>query len=59
MTSEHTKEPTEDFFSKHNHFGLKPENVMLFEQNQLPALTLEGKLILTNKAKVALSPGNS
>ncbi|XP_064602174.1 UDP-N-acetylhexosamine pyrophosphorylase-like isoform X2 [Liolophura sinensis] len=56
MTSEHTKEPTEDFFSKHNHFGLKPENVMLFEQNQLPALTLEGKLILTNKAKVALSP---
>ncbi|KAJ8299261.1 hypothetical protein KUTeg_023321 [Tegillarca granosa] len=56
MTSEHTKQATEDFFKSHNHFGLKKENVVLFEQNLLPCIGFDGKIILGNKNKVALAP---
>lgn len=56
MTSEHTKDATETFFRNHNFFGLRPENVILFEQGLLPCLTLDGKIILETPSKVALSP---
>jgi UDP-N-acetylglucosamine/UDP-N-acetylgalactosamine diphosphorylase len=56
MTSEHTKEPTEEFFAKHGHFGLKKENVVLFEQNTLPCFTLDGKIILEKPWRVARAP---
>lgn len=59
MTSEHTKDATETFFRNHNFFGLRPENVILFEQGLLPCLTLDGKIILETPSKVALSPGNT
>lgn len=57
MTSEHTKQATEDFFRGHNHFGLQPEDVVLFEQGLLPCMDFEGKIILADKHKVALAPG--
>jgi UDP-N-acetylglucosamine/UDP-N-acetylgalactosamine diphosphorylase len=56
MTSEHTQTSTEEFFSKHHYFGLKKENVVLFEQNQFPCLTPEGKIILASPGKIAKSP---
>ncbi len=57
MTSEHTKEPTEAFFKRNNYFGLKKENVVMFEQNMLPCISFEGKIILDQKYKISRAPG--
>jgi len=52
MTSEHTRYLTEDFFLENHHFGLKPQNVILFEQHTLPALDFQGKILLDQKYKI-------
>jgi UDP-N-acetylglucosamine/UDP-N-acetylgalactosamine diphosphorylase len=52
MTSEHTRYPTEDYFLEHQHFGLKPQNIILFEQHTLPALDFQGRILLDEKFKL-------
>lgn len=56
MTSEHTMEPTLDFFANHDFFGLQKENLRVFEQYMLPCLTQEGKIILETPWKVSKAP---
>ena len=56
MTSEYTKDTTAEFFKKHSYFGLSRKNVIIFEQNTLPCFTFEGKLMLSDKHKIARSP---
>ncbi|XP_023218647.1 UDP-N-acetylhexosamine pyrophosphorylase-like [Centruroides sculpturatus] len=56
MTSEHTIEPTMDFFDHHNYFGLNKEDIIMFEQNMLPCFTFDGKIILEKPWKISKSP---
>lgn len=56
MTSGPTRGPTESFFKEHNFFGLKPENVFIFEQGVLPCISNEGKILMETKSKVAVAP---
>ncbi len=56
MTSEENHEETYDFFSDHAWFGLQAENVNLFSQGTLPAVDREGKILLADKHRIALSP---
>ena len=56
MTSEHTKEPTEEFFEKHNYFGLSSKNIIIFEQNTMPTLNLEGQMLLSAKHRISRAP---
>ena len=58
MTSEHTKEPTLEFFENHNYFGLKKDNLVVFEQGMLPTFTFDGRIILEKKHKISKAPGN-
>ncbi|XP_073077211.1 UDP-N-acetylhexosamine pyrophosphorylase-like protein 1 isoform X1 [Manis javanica] len=56
MTSEFTLGPTVKFFKEQDFFCLDPNNVVMFEQRMLPAVTFDGKAILERKDKVALAP---
>jgi len=56
MTSECTKEPTLAFFERHDYFGLKKENLVVFEQGMLPAFTFDGKFILEKPYKISKAP---
>ena len=52
MTSGPTREPTEQFFEQHKYFGLRKDDVVIFEQGILPCVTNDGNIILESKAKV-------
>ncbi|KAJ7878591.1 nucleotide-diphospho-sugar transferase [Mycena leptocephala] len=56
MTSGPTRRETADYFAKNSYFGLDPKNVILFEQGTLPCLTMEGKVLLDTKSRVAVAP---
>ncbi|KAK3907012.1 nucleotide-diphospho-sugar transferase [Staphylotrichum tortipilum] len=56
MTSGPTRGPTEQYFKEQGYFGLKPENVVIFEQGVLPCISNDGKILLESKSKVAVAP---
>lgn len=56
MTSEHTMEPTRNYFEEHKYFGLHKEDVVFFEQGCLPCFDFEGRILLDAPNRVAKAP---
>ncbi|MBU0719337.1 MAG: UDPGP type 1 family protein [Planctomycetes bacterium] len=56
MTSPANHDQTVDFFETHNHFGLPPDDVVLFAQGMLPAFDPTGHILLQSKHGLALAP---
>ncbi|VDQ03070.1 unnamed protein product [Trichobilharzia regenti] len=57
MTSEHTKEMTIQFFESFDYFGYNRDDIVFFEQFTLPAFSVDGKILLETKSRLAFSPG--
>ena len=56
MTSPINREATESFFREQNYFGLAEEQVFFFTQGTMPAFGHDGKLLLSAKGSLSLSP---
>ena len=56
MTSPANDATTREFFAEHAHFGLPPEDVSFFSQAMLPALDLEGRILMAGKHRLFLAP---
>lgn len=56
MTSHQNHEATEEFFKQACYFGLSPERVHFFRQGRMPAVSLDGKIMLESPSSLALSP---
>lgn len=56
MTSPVNDVATKAFFRQNNCFGLNPRDVFFFVQGAMPAIGLDGKVLLASKGELALSP---
>ena len=56
MTSAATVTPTTRYFQDNDYFGLRPENVVVFQQGTLPCFTFGGKIILGSKHSLSRAP---
>ncbi|EIW66011.1 hypothetical protein TREMEDRAFT_70294 [Tremella mesenterica DSM 1558] len=56
MTSGPTRLETEKYFEEKKFFGLRKEDVVFFEQGVLPALSEDGKILLSSTSSVAVAP---
>jgi len=59
MTSESTQNTTISYFKENNYFGLNPQNIFFFEQDMIPCITPEGKILMESAHKVARSPNGN
>ncbi|MCB9916519.1 MAG: UTP--glucose-1-phosphate uridylyltransferase, partial [Planctomycetes bacterium] len=56
MTSPANDAATRAFFAEHAHFGLDPADVRFFAQDMLPALDLEGRILMSSRSSLFLAP---
>lgn len=56
MTSPQNHSETLEIFRENGHFGLGSDNVFLFQQGTLPCFGLDGRILLEEKGKIAISP---
>lgn len=56
MTSEHTMQPTRAYFEDHDFFGLRDEDILMFEQGSLPCFDFDGNILLDEKHRISKAP---
>ena len=56
MTSHQNHAATEAFFKENKFFGLSETHVHFFRQGRMPAVDLQGKILLESKQSIAMSP---
>lgn len=56
MTSHINDVETRKFFEENNFFGLNRDDVIFFKQGLMPAVDFNGKIILEEKGKIAMTP---
>lgn len=56
MTSTGNHDDTVAFFEQNDYFGLNPANVKHFAQGTMPAVDFDGKILLSGKGEIAVSP---
>ncbi|OGV33530.1 MAG: hypothetical protein A2020_10555 [Lentisphaerae bacterium GWF2_45_14] len=56
MTSRMNNPQTVGFFRENKFFGLKESSLFFFTQGTMPAINYEGKILLSSKYSIALSP---
>lgn len=56
MTSHINHAATEAFFKEHKFFGLAESHVHFFRQGRMPAVGFDGKILLEDKHRIAMSP---
>lgn len=59
MTSTTNDTATKEYFEKHNYFDYPKECIHFFTQEDLPILSLDGKLLLKEKNKVLQGPNGN
>ena len=59
MTSEKNDAETKAFFEEHGRFGYPREYIRFFKQDMAPAADFDGKLLLEEKGRLALSPNGN
>jgi len=56
MTSDANDSETRAFFERQNHFGLAADRVIFFRQGSMPAFSTDGRILLDQPGRLALSP---
>jgi UDP-N-acetylglucosamine/UDP-N-acetylgalactosamine diphosphorylase len=56
MTSEENHEQTLNFFKKNRNFGLSKSNILCIKQGMMPVFDPNGKILLSEKNKISMSP---
>ncbi len=56
MTSPLNHQETVEIFHSNNHYGLKKDNIFIFQQGTLPNFNMDGKILLAEKDELACSP---
>lgn len=59
QTSDATHHETVKFLEEHKFFGIDSKDVFCFQQGLLPAISLEGKIILSSPTSLAMSPNGN
>ncbi|MGD0461096.1 MAG: UDPGP type 1 family protein [Tepidisphaeraceae bacterium] len=56
MTSDINNMQTRAFFHKNHFFGYEEDSVFFFQQGMMPAFSMDGRLVLSERDSLALSP---